>query len=162
MQVTEALSLKEYDAYCRKSLCKKIPNIQSKDYAKTVGDCLYDYSASNNPRLRPGVHPGESKARDLRGKNALLSDYFFYFGDKPVKIPEKFSILVRNGQGHQVHKNESIKHDFVDWITKFYKPNKLYGWPQVEVVFTKDGKSLVTCGPGCQPKNFQRKPSKHC
>lgn len=124
MQITEIFSIKDYDAYCRKELYEKIPNTKSKDYRKNVGDCLYDYSGNNRGRLRHGAHTQASKRRDLSGENALLSDHFFYFGSNAVDIPQDFSILIRQGQGHQCHKNEGIKYAFVEWLTSSFHSAK--------------------------------------
>ncbi|MEO8474544.1 MAG: hypothetical protein ABI477_20240, partial [Chryseolinea sp.] len=78
MQVTEILTYREYDMFCRKSLQKKIPDIKNKDYRRKVGDCLYDYCSGSRVLQRPGVHLKLAKSRDCSGKNALLSDHFYY------------------------------------------------------------------------------------
>lgn len=161
MQVTQVLSIREYDAYCRNELQGKIPDIYNEDYRKNVGDCLYDYSGNKRGRQRLGVHDQSGKRRDLSGENALLSDHFFYFGDHAVDIPQQFSVLVRQGQGHQCHKNEGIKFAFVEWLTSSFRPNVLFGQPQVRVVFSKDGTSK-TCSSGLSfgEPNLKKKESK--
>lgn len=142
MEITQVMSLRQYDTFCRRRLRGKVPNLRSSDYRRKVGDCIYDYSGTNRGRQRPGVHTPENKARDMRGKNALLSDHYFYFGDKAIDIPDEFSLLVRNGQGHQSIKNEPIKEAFVDWLTTTFKPNRLYGQPQIQLDFSESEKGV--------------------
>lgn len=138
MKVTDVMSLEDYDVYCQEMLPGKIPDIESRSYKRKVGDCIYDFSRSK-PMQRKGVHRPEHQAKDLRGLNALLSRHFYYFGESAVKIPAKFSALVRQGQGFQSTKNESIKDDFVTWLQGQYKRNRLYGKPQVKLRFLVNG-----------------------
>lgn len=145
MQVTDIMTLRQYDGFCRTHLRGKIPNLRSQDYKRKIGDCIYDFSGLKRGKQRPGVHQSGNKVKDLRGKNALLSDHFYYFGDKAIDIPHQFAILIRNGQGHQSTKNEAIKGAFIDWLTSSFKPNKLYGEPQIKLQFTKGKSGDIDC-----------------
>lgn len=108
MKVTKVMSLEEYDSYCQSNLPGKIPNTESSTYKRKVGDCIYDFSGNGKPVQRKGVHQPQNRAKDLRGNNALLSNHFYYFGKNARKIPPGFSILARQGQGHQSKKNERV------------------------------------------------------
>lgn len=154
MKVTDVLTLREYDHLCRQHLPNKIPNLNSTDYRKKVGDCQYAYSSGGVITQRNGVHDEDHQPTDLSGENALLSRNFYYFGTNAVKIPARFSVLIRQGQNHQSIKNEPVKEKFVLWLEKTYTKNKLYGESQVELIFTKDAK-----GKWCRSKKckYQKK-----
>ncbi|HEY5747229.1 MAG TPA: hypothetical protein VIU12_14200 [Chryseolinea sp.] len=138
MKVTDKMSLRKYDKYCKSILPNKIPDINNEDYRRRVGDCIYDYTDGYDHTLRPSVHGKGNVERDLRGINALLSEEFYYFGDHAEDIPKEFSILVRQGQGHQSTRNQFIKDEFVLWIASSFEKNKIYGNPQVRVEFKED------------------------
>lgn len=150
MQVTDKMSLKDYDGFCKKMVKEKIPDMQSSDYRRKVGDCIYSFRVRQKVKQRKGVHFPENIKRDLRGKNALISTFFYYFGKNAISIPDEFSILIRQGQGHQSKKNDSIKLQFIDWITENFRANHLYGPPQIKLRFdqrgiAKDGCSDIRC-----------------
>ena len=100
MKITQVMSMREYDVYCKEKLPNKIPDITSTDYKRQVGDCLYDFNqidAEGKPFKRQGVHGLENRGHDLGGKNALLSEHFYYFGDKPVCLPEHLHPIIKQG-----------------------------------------------------------------
>lgn len=140
MKITDVMSLQDYNDYCLEELSGKIPDFLSKDYKKRVGDCIYSFSDRGLITQRDGVHNEEHIQRDLGGKNALLSTHFFYFGVNAVKVPARFSVLIRQGRSHQSIKNEEIKESFVKWLEGTYEKNVIYGEPQVELIFEKDVK----------------------
>jgi hypothetical protein len=150
MKITEVMSLAEYDEFCREVLPKKIPDIDSRSYRRKVGDCQYDYSNGTRAIQREGVHLPKNRAKDLRGKNALLSNHFYYFGNNAKKLPAKFSVLVRQGQGHQKDKNDEIKDEFVKWLEKNFRRNKLYGKPQIKLHFRRDEQSNLCATERCE------------
>ncbi len=118
MKVTKILSLKEYDAYCRAHLPKKIPVWKTTDLKLKVGDCIYDYSKGHRV-LRPSVHKEENIKTDLGGENVLMSDHFYYFGSDPIPLPTNLLRIVKQSQGHKSIFNEPYKEKFVEWITTF-------------------------------------------
>lgn len=118
MRVSRVMTLKEYDSFCRLELPNKIPVYKTTDMRLKVGDCIYDFSAGE-PRLRPSVHTEENKEKDLGGINVLLSDHFFYFGSKPIPLPNDLLPIVRQGQGHKSTTNASYLEKFVAWIETF-------------------------------------------
>lgn len=158
MKVTDKMELRKYDHHCINHLSNKIPDIKHVDYERRVGDCIYSYLGGYECTQRQGVHTLENIDRDMGGENALLSDHFYYFGKEAIDIPPEFSVLVRQGQGHQSAKNQFILNDFVSWIEKEYEPNKLYGDPQVRVEFTEDSKgrmcSTIRCNSADEDEGF--------
>ncbi len=132
MHVTQVLTMKEYDLYCRKSLGKKIPDSQSSDFRKRMGDCIYDFRGPR-PRLRASVHGAGNRKTDLSGRNVLLSDYFYYFGNKPVELPDDLRALIHGTQGHKSGANDRYAPRFVQWIEgQGFRKNVLLGQPQLK------------------------------
>jgi len=138
MRVIEKMTMREYDEYCQTSLQNKIPQWRNKyGYRLRVGDCVYDYSDGEPPKQRWSVHDERNRKRDLAGKYALLSTHFFYFGNKPVKLPDNLKEIIHATQGHKSNANQPYVDEFTKWI-KGYKPNRLYGEPQLKSEFALD------------------------
>jgi hypothetical protein len=138
MQITEKMSLEDYDSYCKEFLQNKIPNKRSRDYSLRVGDCIYDYSSEPFPKLRWSVHREENRNTDLGGKFALLSKNFYYFGDKPIKLPKDLHPIIHRTQGHKSNSNFPYVKKFITWIENLgYGKNKLFGDPQLKKEFSK-------------------------
>jgi hypothetical protein len=135
MQVSEVVSLTNYDAHCNSSLRAKLPVWKaSEPFEHQVGDCLYWQDADGNWSQRPGVHGRGNQAKDLRGENALLAEEnFFYFGDLGVVLADEFLPIRHPTQGHKVHANNEIKEEVVRWLLgglgAGYRPRILYGKP---------------------------------
>lgn len=136
MRVTQKMTMKDYDSFTRSQLPYKIPLMTSTDPRRRSGDSIYDYSIHHNetsdPLLRRSVHIEENKGKDLRGKNVLLSDHFFYFGDQPVALPEELLGIVPKGRAYQSKANAPYFDSFVFWIHNLgYQPG-FVGKPQDE------------------------------
>ncbi len=132
MKVTEILSMAEYDDYTRSELTRKIPDWGNTDFRRRVGDSIYDYGAGQEPTLRAGVHLETNRATDLGGCSVLVSNHFFYFGDKPVHLPEELMPIVHRTQGHKSLANAQYEEPFVDWIEAMEsEPRLVLGQPQL-------------------------------
>ena len=134
MKVTKKLTLSDYDKFCQQQLMKKIPKWFNKDYRLRVGDCIYDFSHGITPSLRKSVHNQDNVSKDLGGQFALLSKYFYYFGEEPRPLPQELKYIIRRGQKHLVFKNEDTIKKFEKWISRFSK-NKTYADPQLRYEF---------------------------
>jgi hypothetical protein len=134
MRITDKLTLSEYDKFCSEKLTEKNPSWFSKDWLKRMGDCIYDYSKSDEPTIRKGVHNELNVKRDLSGYNALLSTEFYYFGEEPRVIPQNLKRILKKNQGHLRIEDLKILADFENWINKFEK-NKVYAEPQLGFEF---------------------------
>jgi putative DNA base modification enzyme with NMAD domain len=136
MKVTRILPIREYDELCRASLGEKIPDWTNSDFRRQMGDCIYDYSGGDEPRLRRSVHKVENRKTDLSGQNVLLSDHFYYFGDKPEALPPGLLAIVHPTQGHKSNANEPYVTEFVNWIeSRDIEKNKVLGHPQLKDKF---------------------------
>ena len=134
MKITDIKSLSEYDSFCKKKLMDKIPKWFAKDWRKRMGDCIYDFSNSEKPEMRKGVHVEVNRVKDLSGQNSLISNHFYYFGDEARVIPKELKGIIKKSQGHLNIENEKLIKDFVRWITRF-KKNKIYANPQQRFKF---------------------------
>jgi hypothetical protein len=136
MKISQIKSLKEYDEYCKLNLKTKIPDWTNNDWRKKMGDCIYDYSNSEEPTMRKGVHNEWNRERDLGGKNALVSDRFYYFGEEARIIPDDLRRIIKKNQGHLKVENQDLLERFESWIFSFEK-NKVYANPQLKYEFDK-------------------------
>lgn len=152
MKITDKKTLQEYDKFCRSSLPSKLPLWDSKDWQEMVGDCIYDYSKSENPSLRKGVHTENEKERDLRGLNALLSKHFYYFGADARLLPPELAKIVTTTQGHKTNEDKEVIEFFEKWISQFEK-NKLYADPQLRWEICKKAGSCSQDQPNKVCKN---------
>jgi hypothetical protein len=135
MKVTQKMSLREYDEYCRAKMMRKIPKWFTGKFKQRMGDCIYDYTNGQPPILRPSVHKELNRKRDLGGQSVLLSTAFYYFGDKPVPLPPTLHPIVKRNQGHKRIKSEFLIKSFEEWVLRF-QMNKALGRPQLEKEFT--------------------------
>ncbi len=136
MKITDIKSLQQYDEFCKISLPNKIPNWQSTDWQFRMGDCIYDYSDNiEHPAQRGGFHNEGNREVDLKGKKALLSNHFYYFGDDAQTIPDDLKEIIKQKQGHRKIENEALVKRFEEWMLSKFQLNKIYGDPQMRWQF---------------------------
>ena len=146
MKISNKLTFAQYDEFCKTNLTKKIPVITNEDPIYHLGDCIYDFSKYPNVEQRKGVHKEGNQPIDLGGKYVLLSDHFYYFGDKPYSLPKKFYAIIKDGQGHKSTFNDPYVLDFIAWLEKTnLQPNTLYGRPQIKIDLNKDREIVCKC-----------------
>ena len=144
MEVTQKMTMQEYDDYCKHELKEKIPKPKG-SYKQMVGDCIYDFS-TNPEKLRKGVHKEGNHKRDLGGQCALLSDHFYYFGCQPILLPYFLLPIVKQGEGHRSNSNTPYVDYFIDWITdQIEAKNKVLHEPQGMLDFLENPNSLAKC-----------------
>lgn len=131
MKITKEMSMEEYDTFCQKNYHEKIPDWDSGDYMKRIGDCIYDFSGrQSNPKIRKAVHTEKNMETDLGGRRALLSTEFYYFGNNPEPLPDNLKGIIKQGQGHRSSSNDEYIEDFIEWIRKQKKG--INGDPQMK------------------------------
>lgn len=136
MKVTKILSLPQYDAFCKENYKNKLPQWEHQDWRMRMGDCIYDFTNKDITKMRKGVHKEVNKPKDLSGKNSLLSDFFYYFGENPVPIPEDLHLIIKQNQGHKKIENLDLIKLFEDWILTFEK-NNIQSDPQLRYRFDR-------------------------
>ena len=133
MRVSSKMTLREYDAFCQAEHPEKIPQADATaDRRAIVGDCIYDYSGGAQPVLRHSVHTEDNLELDLSGEFALISDHFYYFGDRAINLPKSLLPIVHKGPGHRSDANEPYAAGFVAWLEDLgFEPNVVFGQPQL-------------------------------
>lgn len=153
MEVTEILTMAEYDTWARKKCPNKIPDWVNSDIRRRLGDAIYDYSALP-PRQRKGVHNSGNIETDLSGNNVLLSRHFFYFGDVPRPLPQSLQEIVKQGQGHRVKLNEPHVGSFLRWMVSLsLESNRLYGEPAFKLFEDEATSSGASIRAACAAKD---------
>ena len=109
MRITKKLTMEEYDVFARDKCPGKIPSWFDRDVRRRLGDAIYDFSC-DPPRIRRSVHGEQNRERDISGEYALISDHFYYFGDKPRSLPKRLRSIARQHQ--MVGKAAAIAEDF--------------------------------------------------
>lgn len=147
MRVSRKLTMQKYDEYCRMHHSEKIPQWRNrKDYKLRLGDCIYDYSQGKPPKLRDSVHTERNRERDLGGLYALISNHFYYFGDKPIRLLDPLRPIIHATQGHKSDANQPYIEEFINWIeSQGYKLNTLFGEPQLKSEFVLDKGVRAKC-----------------
>jgi len=134
MRISKVLTFQQYDRWTKKFNPNKIPKFSHSDVRRRLGDSIYDYS-TGRARQRRGVHNSKNKPTDLRGKNVLISDHFFYFGNRPRILPPRLRAIVKQTQGHRVRRNRPFITPFLRWLKSLnLQPNKLYGLPATKLM----------------------------
>jgi hypothetical protein len=142
MEVTQVLSMEEYDIFAPSQWPFKIPDINSMNLSSRLGDCIYDFSVAP-PKQRDGVHGVGNMVTDLSGQNALLSSRYYYFGRNAITIPEHLYPILHQTQGHKSSANDKYVNEFVNWIVSLkLVPGQLYGWPDFIVSWSSE----LNCG----------------
>ncbi len=84
---------------------------------KKRGDNIWHRDAFGNWHGVPGaLHDERNRDRDLRGRNALISSDFYYFGRDAIEIPDEFRCLIATAQGHKNTYDVDLITSFWEWI----------------------------------------------
>jgi len=132
MRVSDKFPMEAYDAFAKQYCPKKIVDWKSHNTKVRLGDAIYDYSQSP-PALRKSVHTLENRTTDLSGEFTLVSDHFFYFGNRPVQLPAHLLCLVKEGRGHKSTSISAHEESFLLWLDSLGYDPGLYGEPQLDI-----------------------------
>ncbi|NQU75164.1 MAG: hypothetical protein HQ546_02475, partial [Planctomycetes bacterium] len=118
MQVSEVMSFDEYFRDARFK-CKK-------PTADPHGDNIYRLKNGRLSQVGNATqHTGkEARKRDTKVDRVLVAEDFWYFGDRPRDVPERFKSLITNGRGHRrIRLDEGgeegkLAKGFVRWIRR--------------------------------------------
>ncbi len=119
MKVTEKITMQDYwddpRFQYKKPMMKGTlvsmfgDNFYHKD---TNGEWIQEDSAHSN---KDGSCNFEHKNKDTGGKNVLISEQFYYFGDNALLIPIELSEICHTTQGEKILK-EQLQSDFLNWL----------------------------------------------
>jgi len=103
-----------YDDYWERHPSKR-PSAQTP--VKKRGDNIWHRDESGNWRCVPGaLHDERNRKRDLRGRNALISSEFYYFGRDAIEIPDEFRHLIATARGHKNTYDRDPITRFWEWV----------------------------------------------
>jgi hypothetical protein len=102
-------------------------------YHKDVdGKWIQEDSAHSNP---DGSTNFKHLKTDVSGKNAVVSDHFYYFGQSAPILPIHFRGICHVGRGRKLL-SEELGAEFISWLTKNYEP-KIHGRPINWVIYNQ-------------------------
>jgi hypothetical protein len=125
MKITDVKTLAQYNRFCKEQLQEKIPDISNENIEKRAGDCIY-FQKKGKLNQRKGVHGKGNYDTDTNGKNVLLSDHFYYFGQEPIELPDYLLPIILQGQGHRSRSNINYVEVFIDWLESNTKAKPYY------------------------------------
>ena len=132
----------------------KKPKINSNNRIEMVGDNIYKPKSNeilnifDFEQIKNLFHNTlENKRNDLIGKYVLFSNTFYYFGSKPIEIPENIMPKVPKFQAaHGIEtKDEQKKKLFIEYIKNNYKIgvyNKPHKWKEKDKSWITDIKYI--------------------
>lgn len=92
----------------------------------------------------------------------MISDHFYYFGDKPIELPDDLKPIIHHTQGHKSVANKPYVETFIAWISKSgRKVNGLYGEPQLKREFSLDPSIGIKCASRCLA-SAEKDEREHC
>lgn len=119
MEVNEVVSMQEYWNDPRFQIKK--PNVDG-SLAKMYGDNIYSLDNNGEWKQLNSAHSlsdndvNEKHLKvDTGGLNVIISNNFYYLGDKCIKIPEQFESLICKGRGERRFE-EILCDDLINWI----------------------------------------------
>lgn len=120
MQVEEIVPYHKY--YRDSRFAVKIPDYSIGAVVYKCGDNIYKPLPTGDFHQLQSMHSNETsenhekKATDLGGKNVLISKTFYYFGSRPLVLPESLDDL-KVGRGHKNRLSPNIVFAFIAFIT---------------------------------------------
>lgn len=75
-----------------------------------------------------GIYNDEHIRKDTGGKNALISELFYYFGENAPQIPENLVDVCHTTQGVKFVKPDVLAISFLEWLQNNFQPG-LQGFP---------------------------------
>jgi hypothetical protein len=137
MKVTKKLSIEEY--WESEEFQYKKPKIHSEIFEERTGDNIYKPAIVGGKndfvQIENLYHnSNEDKLRDTGGEYVLISDEFYYFGCKPLKIPVNLRPNIPKGQSANgsLTTDDNLIIDFMDFVMEKsnlsmkYKPHRWF------------------------------------
>jgi hypothetical protein len=125
MKVTERISFEDY--WTDKRFQYKKP-VMNGTLVTMFGDNFYHKDENGNWVQEDSAHSNmdgtcniEHLKTDISGKNVLISQHFYYFGDKAPTIPTELLAICHSGIGEKKFDNKQVGDDFINWVTTNYK-----------------------------------------
>jgi hypothetical protein len=117
MKISEIHPLETYGTDSRFDC--KIPDPGGKPEVQ-CGDNIYTRDDDGTWHQRRSFHGPEEIEHDTGGRNALISEEFFYFGHNAPRVPKQYADLVAAGRGHRRRPIDSQFAEFLSWLRRNY------------------------------------------
>ncbi|MBB5396198.1 hypothetical protein [Mucilaginibacter sp. AK015] len=132
MQVASKITFDEYWSDPQFSVKRPVYN---GSLARLHGDNIYYLNVDGAfGQLRSfhshedGSPHGGHMERDLKGKFVLLSNNFWYFGDKNFAVPDEYLNAISDVRDTKLIKDQELASEFIKWITNNYSQG-IHGFP---------------------------------
>jgi len=132
MKVSEIIDLNSYWHDPRFEYKKPIMN---GTLTTMFGDNFYYLDENKNwvqqdcaHRNIDGTYNEEHIRKDTGGKNALISELFYYFGENAPQIPENLVDVCHTTQGVKFVKPNELANRFLEWLQNNFQPG-FQGFP---------------------------------
>jgi len=140
MQVSEVMSM---EAYWNDNRFRSKKPILNGSRQLIYGDNFYHKDDNGNWIQEDSAHSNHDGTPNLKhlksdtsGRNAIISDYFFYFGQSAPILPPKLQDICHEGIGQKLITPLELGAEFVLWLTNQYEP-KIYGMPINWVIYNQ-------------------------
>ncbi|NIF07101.1 hypothetical protein F3J23_16815 [Chryseobacterium sp. Tr-659] len=123
MKITEIIPFESYwedprFQYKKPTVNGSLVTMYGDNFYHKVGDkWIQENSAHSNSN---GSVNDKHLKTDIEGKNVLISDSFYYFGNNALKIPNEFLEACHTGIGQKIVP-ESITDKFIEWLINHKK-----------------------------------------
>lgn len=114
-EISAVVPLEEYG----KAQNYNIKRPASKPSFRRKGDNIYFMRDGEWQQRENEYHGFDDFAADIRGKNVLVCDRFWYFGDNAIEIPTEFQSIIKKGPFHKKVSDQTLLDRFVRWLNKF-------------------------------------------
>lgn len=133
MQVSEIINLNNY--WHDPRFAYKKPVMKGGTLSTMFGDNFY-YLDENEKWIQidcahinaDGIYNEEHFRKDISGKNALISERFYYFGDNAPKIPDHLINVCHVTQGEKIVRPDALAIQFLEWLQSNYATG-MHGLP---------------------------------
>ena len=115
--ITEVVPLEQYATDVRFAV--KYPAVGKEPWQRH-GDNIYTRLSDGTWHQRRNIHHvAKDISRDLGGKNVLVCERFWYFGNAAPLLPEALAVLVKRGPGHRCEDSPALIAALVSWLGTF-------------------------------------------
>lgn len=116
MQITDKIKISEYFNHPHYKL--KIPDHSNEETVYRAGDNIYyKTDGANFEQIKNWNHDEGNKDADTSGIYVLISNKFYYFGGKPLQVPDCVRPKIPKGQSaHGALSDNQTASAFIEWV----------------------------------------------
>ena len=131
--ISEIISIEEYSTNPRFEDKKPKP-IKNTNDINQFGDNMYYLENARWNHLKGWHTEQEQWSEDIAGKNVLICEKFWYFGDKAPDIPLEFLSFICQGRGmkHSKPQDQYAVENFMKWLENKFPNSGMIGNPSTK------------------------------